>query len=160
MNTKVFLSSEDQEQILYAILTSTHFYEVDFYNALKDGCLMTTKIVYLASFRGDSWLRCCFFACNFTKNAALLFENIYARNDEFLTRCLDGEFLNQHPKVAPNFLMAFYVAPEKTLNHLKNTAQIGEIFSLVNYLNGNGANKDVDVIHDWLRKNQCDITTV
>ena len=127
MNITDFLERKSQDEVLTILVTN--FMIKSFKDALKDGCMLSSKVVYLAYLRGGhEWLDACITARNLTKDAALLTYHLYNHKQSFWEICLDG-CVGLY-KAKPNYLMAYYADREKTLEFLKNKGLWDEIFEV------------------------------
>ena len=106
-----FLTNEEQEQILINLLTSPIFEKADFKKALKEGCLLTEKVVYLAYFRGKQWLEICNVSRQFKPDAPNLCNELYGNEslNDFFTICLKN-----------NGIMAYYIYPDETIEYIED----------------------------------------
>ena len=130
MNTNDFFTKQEQEQILLEIVTGEAFIDADFRKALENGCYLTPKIVYLAYARGKKWLNNCIMAQNITSKAAKLFNELYSNEfEELITRCLDEQTFEK-----PNYLIALYIAPEKTLKYILEHGLSFEVVPLLSLI--------------------------
>ena len=106
-----FLTNDEQEQILINLLTSPMFERADFEKALKDGCFLTPKVVYLAYFRGKQWLETCNVSRQYNPEVPNLCNELYGNEalNDFFTICLKN-----------NCIMAYYIYPDETIEYIEN----------------------------------------
>ena len=69
-------------------------------------------------------------AQNITSKAAKLFNELYSNEfEELITRCLDRQ-----PFEKPNYLIALYIAPEKTLKYMLEHGLSFEVVPLLSLI--------------------------
>ncbi len=114
MNASDFFTKHEQEQILLEIVTGSTFIDDDLRIALENGYHLTPKIVYLAYARDKEWLDACIMARSIDLKAAKLFDELYSKGSKkLITRCLNGQHSEE-----PNYLIALYLDPGKTLKYM------------------------------------------
>ena len=132
-----FFTKQEQEQILLEIVTESVFIDADFREALEKGYCLTPKVVYLAYARGKEWLNGCIVAQNITSKAAKLFNELYSNEfEELIARCLDRQTSEK-----PNYLIALYINPEKTLKYMLEHGLSFEVVPLLSKIKN-----DADIV--------------
>ena len=120
MDINNLLNPDKQHQVLLSILGWLPGHDALFITALKDGCTLQSTTAYLACLKG--WGDLCLAAKRVTREAV---KELMEKSDKqaFFEACINGytcKTTDGDIELEPNFLMAYYIDPEKTLEHMKD----------------------------------------